>query len=445
MTINTTEMTYLVLVVDDDPIFLQQVSDLLTSQSMGVVTVKSGEEALQNIDSGQRFDLVLLDIMMPGMSGYEVCKQIRHHHSAVDLPVVMITAKSQPQDIVQGLNSGANDYLTKQFVKEELLTRVKTQLEIKKAHSALLENQLLKKEIRQRQQTEHDLRLTQHRLNALLDSVPDAVIAINENAEINFCNHAFEKLTGYRFENLLGLSPCKILINDSELQLELWLEQLSKNANLDSQNLQLKYSDNTLQQHLVLPHVLELEEEFLLMLVIQQPPALNETLKTPAALALIEMFNKYRIRLHKLEETLSSENWVDTESYPELSGILHDVDNTYEQLNLTLFSQGINFDVKNSMVEVMRLSINYWMECTQLSKADLARRSGLWKVYTNEDGWERTQTLDRYLSLETMPKHPRRKKVHQTARYVLSNCQHKNALRHEVENALAQLRSSKLS
>ena len=77
----------------------------------------NGEEALKLINSDQEFDLVLLDVMMPRMSGYEVCQKIREKFLPSELPVIMVTAKNQVEDLVNGLNTGANDYLAKPFPK----------------------------------------------------------------------------------------------------------------------------------------------------------------------------------------------------------------------------------------------------------------------------------------------------------------------------------------
>jgi two-component system sensor histidine kinase/response regulator len=98
----------------------------------------NGLEALELIENGEQFDLVLLDVMMPKMSGYEVCRHLRETYSLFDLPIVMLTAKNQIQDIVLGFQSGANDYVQKPFDKAELLARVKTLLELKGAMSAAM-------------------------------------------------------------------------------------------------------------------------------------------------------------------------------------------------------------------------------------------------------------------------------------------------------------------
>jgi two-component system sensor histidine kinase ChiS len=125
-----------VLVVDDEPINQQVLANHLEFINCTVVQAMNGEEALRALRSDQKFDLVLLDIMMPKMSGYEVCQKIRETHLPSELPVIMVTAKNQLEDLVEGLSSGANDYLAKPFNKGELIARMKTQLNLSKLNSA---------------------------------------------------------------------------------------------------------------------------------------------------------------------------------------------------------------------------------------------------------------------------------------------------------------------
>jgi two-component system sensor histidine kinase ChiS len=91
---------------------------------------------LEVLKSGQKFDIVLLDVMMPRMSGYKVCERIRETYLPSELPVIMVTAKNQVGDLVTGLGSGANDYLAKPFSKDELLARIKTHLNMQRINSA---------------------------------------------------------------------------------------------------------------------------------------------------------------------------------------------------------------------------------------------------------------------------------------------------------------------
>jgi len=125
-----------ILIVDDEPVNLQVLVNQLSVQNYKVVWASSGTEALDLIGQGFKPDLVLLDVMMPGMTGYEVCQQLRQKFPATELPVVMLTAKNQVSDLVIGLESGANDYLTKPIFKNELLARIKTHLRLAKINIA---------------------------------------------------------------------------------------------------------------------------------------------------------------------------------------------------------------------------------------------------------------------------------------------------------------------
>lgn len=119
-----------ILVVDDTPANVKLLADLLGVKGYGVITAASGEEGLTQVRE-QRPDLVLLDIMMPGMSGYEVCRAIRTDPANGVLPVVMVTSLDPTQERIKGLEAGADDFLTKPVNQAELLARVKSLLRIK--------------------------------------------------------------------------------------------------------------------------------------------------------------------------------------------------------------------------------------------------------------------------------------------------------------------------
>lgn len=125
-----------ILVVDDEPVNQQVLANHLSLERYSVTRAMNGAEALKHLNSGERFDLVLLDVMMPQMSGYEVCQRIRQTHLPTELPVIMVTAKTQSDDLVTGLTVGANDYIGKPFSKQELLARIKTHLYLLKINSA---------------------------------------------------------------------------------------------------------------------------------------------------------------------------------------------------------------------------------------------------------------------------------------------------------------------
>jgi two-component system sensor histidine kinase ChiS len=121
----------LVLLVDDDAVNLQSSGAILKIGGYAVTTVNNGKAALDEIGRHNDYLLVILDVMMPEMSGYEVCRRIRESKSNFDLPVLMLTARTAVADIVAGFEAGANDYLSKPFEPEELLARVKTLVKLK--------------------------------------------------------------------------------------------------------------------------------------------------------------------------------------------------------------------------------------------------------------------------------------------------------------------------
>lgn len=126
-----------ILLVDDEPINRQVLKNHLSMQNYQIVEAAGGYEALQAVEQHQTFDLILLDIMMPKISGYEVCEKLRETWPFYDLPIIFLTAKNEVADLVHSFEVGANDYLSKPIAKHELLTRVKTHLKLLDVHRNL--------------------------------------------------------------------------------------------------------------------------------------------------------------------------------------------------------------------------------------------------------------------------------------------------------------------
>ena len=120
-----------ILIVDDVPENLQVLGSLLDKEGFDISPALSGEEALNLVDHISP-DLVLLDIMMPGMDGYEVCDRLKSNEKTRNIPVIFLTAKVEKEDIIKGFQAGAVDYITKPFNAEELLSRVSTHLKLLK-------------------------------------------------------------------------------------------------------------------------------------------------------------------------------------------------------------------------------------------------------------------------------------------------------------------------
>lgn len=272
-----------ILVVDDDSVNLQVATYHLAAQGLSVTPVAGGREALALIEGGERFDLVILDVMMPGINGFDVCRRLRHRYNSAELPVIMVTARNRLSDLVEGLAQGANDYLAKPYTKEELLARTSAQLHVRQAHLVLAENAGLKAQLAEQAGA----------LEHLPDGIPD-----------------------------------------------------------------------------------DLAEE--------EPAAEPDTAGAETA---------------RSEETAE----------------------------------------RQQVVALMNLSLDLWVRQTATSKVELARRSGLWKIYMNPNGWERTQTLDRYLTVSTLPRQPRRRVVIRTAEYVLKHCPGETGAHAEIRELMARL------
>ena len=145
----------LILIVDDQPANIQTVGAQLSGAGFDVMPALSGEQAMQRI-SARRPDLILLDLLMPGMDGFQVLAQLRKDPNTAPLPVIVLTAAHDRELLVKAFNAGAVDYLTKPFVVEELLARVRTHLELKRTRDHLA--RIAKEQAELTQIVAHDLK-----------------------------------------------------------------------------------------------------------------------------------------------------------------------------------------------------------------------------------------------------------------------------------------------
>jgi len=125
-----------ILIVDDVSRNIQILGSILRAEGYSLAFATSGPQALE-IAGSQHFDLILLDVMMPEMTGFEVCQKLRESPLESQVPVIFLTAKTEVEDIVQGFEAGAVDYVTKPFNPPELLARVSNQLRLRKSEEQL--------------------------------------------------------------------------------------------------------------------------------------------------------------------------------------------------------------------------------------------------------------------------------------------------------------------
>lgn len=116
-----------ILVIEDDPNILKLISHTLRREGYEVITASDGSEGLRKVIESHPH-LVVLDISLPGLDGYQVCHQLRSEQTTSHLPVIMVTAMSRPSDQRRGFENGADDYLPKPFMLSELVTRVQSLL-----------------------------------------------------------------------------------------------------------------------------------------------------------------------------------------------------------------------------------------------------------------------------------------------------------------------------
>ena len=146
-----------ILIVDDNYNNLEVLSETLTRAGFQIAVAIDGETALEQIQY-YKPELILLDVMMPGIDGYQTCKQLKSNPDTFDIPVIFMTALSDTEHKVKGFAIGAVDYITKPFQREEVLARVRVQLQLRNLSRTLEgQNRMLKKEILQRERMESSL------------------------------------------------------------------------------------------------------------------------------------------------------------------------------------------------------------------------------------------------------------------------------------------------
>jgi len=136
------ERKYSILAADDDPASLTALFNILDNEGYFVKAVTSGEEVLNELERRIGYNLVILDVMMPKISGYEVLNKIRLRFQPMDIPVLLLTAKARPEDLQAGFAAGANDYIPKPFEALELKARVKTLVQLKESVSGIVTTEL---------------------------------------------------------------------------------------------------------------------------------------------------------------------------------------------------------------------------------------------------------------------------------------------------------------
>ena len=180
-----------ILIVDDNPANLSVVVDHLEDQGLQVSVAQGGEEALKRAEFIQP-DLILLDVMMPGIDGFETCRRLKANEATEAIPVIFMTALADITDKVAAFAAGGVDYVSKPFQVEELLARVRTHLELRAAQQELVkQNEVLQDEIIGRRSAEEALRASELGYRRLFETASDGIVLVDpENGRIVGVNPA---------------------------------------------------------------------------------------------------------------------------------------------------------------------------------------------------------------------------------------------------------------
>lgn len=399
----------LLIVADDEAVNLQVLVSFLRLDGYRVKTARDGQETLDLI-AQEKPELLLLDAMMPGMSGYQVCQMLRKQYSLSQLPIIMLTALSQSKDRARGFEAGASDYVSKPFNQQELSARINAHIQASHSLQLAQKNTQLAHNLQQQESIEVSLLETQQQLFSLLEHSPDGILCVSKDQQIFFANHSVAKIFKRTPVQLQHSHIDDIIVKRSQTHttnkqhdIDVYIEGKVERITASTINL-------SIQSGLQCLFVFFIEDNYSAQRVIKLENAVDALSKFA--------FDGDRDTLQQLKE---------------LGG---------EFTRLVDTAEGRGSDKKQLrrevLVELMVVTLKYWEQESGQNKFQLAENSQLWRVYLDRSTLQ-TRTLDKYMHLETLPKTPRWKTVLSTIEYVLTHCECETKERNKIENLRAQL------
>jgi len=345
------------LVIDDEPGNRALLQRILEQHGFEVLLATGGPEGLEILEEYSP-DLVLLDVMMPILNGFEVSTRIRQQFTPKQLPILLLTARNQAGDLGMALEAGANDYLSKPILQQELIARIEMHLQI-------AENEALRSQVMFLEQARSRLSLSRDLLLQTLDTNLQPILLLDFGFKPIFANKTAKGLFAIETEILPSLDA---------LFLPISIDQITKQD----------------------PEAQAGEWQKL------------ESLKTVSD--LLEPLSANLVQVAK------GGDWI--LALGPVSGL-----------------QAKRADLRELVVKVMQLSVDFWDRSSGLNKFDLAEQSGVWRVY-HDEGRLRTRILDKYCSLKTLPKNPRFFDVISTALFVLDRFPESSELKEQLKQEL---------
>lgn len=218
-----------ILIVDDQPVNLKILLSFLQKQDFDLRVLQSGVQALALLEETMP-DIILLDVMMPDLDGFETCRRIKADERFVDIPVIFMTALDTVEDKVTGFKAGGVDYITKPFQQLEVLIRINTHINLRK------KAQKLKK-------TRQELLVQNNKLGALINSIPDPIYIKDVNNKYIGCNQAFEGVSGRKEQDIVGQGDTAI-----------FSPEVAASFRTKDQEMLAKSEAQRIEEHIITPY-----------------------------------------------------------------------------------------------------------------------------------------------------------------------------------------------
>lgn len=297
-------MTGVILVVDDVPANIKLLEAKLTNEYFDVITAKDGYEALAQARA-RKPDLILLDVMMPGMDGFECCRQMKQDVDISHIPVVMVTALSEPSDRVQGLEAGADDFITKPINDTALFARVRSLVRIK----------VLIDELRLRDKSGSQMGMMAGQFGLSMDVSGASIMVVDDDAVQS--KRLVEKLsTSYRVtlhaDHIQALDAAKTLTD-----LDLLIISQSLN-DIDGLRLATQFKAIEATRHVPIIMLVEEEQQSVMLKALEL--GVNDYLITPVDFNELTARVKTQVRRKKYQEALKS-NYQESVSLAVTDGL----------------------------------------------------------------------------------------------------------------------------
>lgn len=250
-----------ILIVDDYPTNIKVLSDFLTTSGFEVLVARDGENALKKLERVTPA-LVLLDVLMPGIDGFETCRRLKERASTCEIPVIFMTALADPVDKVKGLTLGAVDYITKPFQQEEVLARINLHLKLQHLTQELAaQNAQLQQEARSRQLAETALRASEEKFAKAFRSSPALMVILTlDEGRILEANQNFFYSLGYPPEEVLNQVFAELPICREAERMAAFFETLRSHQSVHHYECQLYKRSNEARHFLLSAEVIEVHE-----------------------------------------------------------------------------------------------------------------------------------------------------------------------------------------